>query len=126
MIDDLTGDEGEDVETVTFGLDGDDYEIDLSEANATALRDAFVHYIARGRRLGRSRNSSGRPSQRGQASSNGARSNGHNSGRRVTLAPGIDSKAARDWARRQGLSVAERGRVPEGILDAYRKHVDSV
>ena len=37
LVDDLDGTEA--TETVTFGLDGVSYEIDLSAANATRLRD---------------------------------------------------------------------------------------
>ncbi|HKN99799.1 MAG TPA: Lsr2 family protein [Pseudonocardiaceae bacterium] len=43
LFDDLDG--GRADETVTFSLDGVDYEIDLSKANAAALRDVFAQYV---------------------------------------------------------------------------------
>jgi hypothetical protein len=48
-------------ETVTFGLDGREYEIDLTKKNAAALRKAFDVYVKNGRRIGgrRARNSGG-------------------------------------------------------------------
>ncbi|MCU1618668.1 MAG: lsr, partial [Modestobacter sp.] len=33
-------------ETVTFALDGTTYEIDLSDKNATEMRDAFGKYVS--------------------------------------------------------------------------------
>jgi hypothetical protein len=40
-------------ETVTFALDGAEYEIDLSDANAQALRDALAPWVANGRKTGK-------------------------------------------------------------------------
>jgi Lsr2 len=48
FIDDIDGGEAEG--TVRFGLDGTDYEIDLSAKNAAALRKALAKYIDSGRR----------------------------------------------------------------------------
>jgi nucleoid-associated protein Lsr2 len=45
LFDDLDG--GRADETVSFALDGVDYEIDLSTANATALRDILGEYVAK-------------------------------------------------------------------------------
>jgi nucleoid-associated protein Lsr2 len=50
LIDDLEG--GDAAETVTFGLDGVSYEIDLSRKNAAALRKALERYITAARRRG--------------------------------------------------------------------------
>ena len=50
VLDDLTGEPA--AETVGFGLDGLDYEIDLSAHNAAALREIFDPYVANGRRTG--------------------------------------------------------------------------
>ena len=51
LEDDLDG--GKADETVKFALDGVQYEIDLSEKNATKLRNAFADYISHSRRVGR-------------------------------------------------------------------------
>ena len=103
LIDDL--DQGAADETVTFGLDGSSYEIDLSSANAAKLRDALSVYIANARR-GRSGGS--RPSAAGRRSSGrGARSD------REQL------QAIRDWGRKNGWKVNARGRIPADLLEAY-------
>lgn len=44
ITDDLDGSEG--ASTVSFGLDGTSYSIDLNEKNAAALRRALEKYIA--------------------------------------------------------------------------------
>ena len=51
LIDDLDGSEG--AETVSFSLDGVSYEIDLSEKNATKLRNDFATWVGNGRKVGR-------------------------------------------------------------------------
>ena len=43
LIDDLSGEKAD--ETVSFALDGVAYEIDLSEANATKLRDELGTWV---------------------------------------------------------------------------------
>src|SRR4051795_11988218 len=40
-------------ETVSFALDGTNYEIDLSDKNATEMRDAFSRYVQAARKVGR-------------------------------------------------------------------------
>ena len=44
--------EGEAAETVVFGLDGVDYEIDLSAGHAARLRAALDRYVAAARMVG--------------------------------------------------------------------------
>ena len=51
LEDDLTGEEAD--ETVSFAIDGKAYEIDLSESNATVLREALAPYVGVARRSGR-------------------------------------------------------------------------
>ena len=51
LVDDLDG--GEASETVSFALDGNNYEIDLSGKNATELRDSFAKYVGAARKVGR-------------------------------------------------------------------------
>ena len=49
-------------ETVAFGLDGRDYEIDLSDQDAERLRAEFAPYVTVARRVGgRLRRSAGKP-----------------------------------------------------------------
>jgi hypothetical protein len=43
LIDDLDG--GKAAETITLGLDGAQYEIDLSNKNATAFRKSLARFV---------------------------------------------------------------------------------
>ncbi len=99
LEDDIDG--GTAVETVTFGIDGNTYEIDLSKKNAARLRDALAPYIGSGRRAGRA--SSGR---RGAG-----RSSARSDRERI--------QAIREWARTNGHAVSDRGRIPATIVEAY-------
>jgi Lsr2 len=51
LEDDLDG--GPAAETVRFGVDGSEYEIDLSNKNATAFRHTLAPFIDHGRKAGR-------------------------------------------------------------------------
>src|SRR5690554_3997969 len=86
-------------ETVLFSLDGAAYEIDLTEANAEALRAALAPYIAAGRRVSASGSGSGARTRRRGAQQ--------------------DFSAVRAWARENGYQVSERGRVPAAVQEAY-------
>jgi hypothetical protein len=106
LVDDLDG--GEASETVSFSLDGTAYEIDLSEKNAAELRDAFAKYVGSARKSGRS----------GGGGSGPARSSGRSS--RSSTAMDRDQAAAiRAWAKKQGLQVSDRGRIPATIIEQY-------
>ncbi|GAB3901940.1 hypothetical protein GCM10029964_091490 [Kibdelosporangium lantanae] len=52
LVDDLDGSESDDVERMTFGLDGTTYEIDLTAVNAGQLRGLLARYIDAARRIG--------------------------------------------------------------------------
>lgn len=92
------------VETVSFGIDGVMYEIDLSEANAGNLRAAVDKWTPFARRVGRSRRGSGR-------GKNTQRARG-----------GQDSPTQiREWARRNGHEISQRGRIPAEIVNAYNE-----
>jgi Lsr2 len=104
LIDDLDGEAAD--ETIEFGIDGKNYEIDLSNANASKLRDALASYVAAARRSG------GRRSRSGGAGAGPARR------------PSIDreqNQAIREWARKRGMKVSDRGRIPAEVLEAYHK-----
>jgi hypothetical protein len=103
LVDDIDGSEA--AETVTFGLDGAQYEIDLSADNADKLREALAPYVGHGRRAGGRRRSSG---------------GGRSSGSRTAAASGGPSAAdIRAWARENGWDVPERGRVSSEVREAY-------
>lgn len=96
LEDDLGG--GSADETVTFSLDGFDYEADLSTTNAQALRDALAPYVAAGRRTG------------------GQRRNGGTAPARTDKEQ-LD--AIRRWARENGMDVSDRGRISKAVREAY-------
>ena len=113
LIDDL--DQSPADETVEFGVDGAAYEIDLSEANAAKLRDALASFVAHARRVA-GRRRSGRATTRPASSPPAAaRPNGRASVDRE------QNQAIREWARRQGMIVSERGRIPAEVSEAYSK-----
>ncbi len=96
LIDDIDGDSA--AETVSFGLDGTNYEIDLSDKNAAALREALAHYVGHARKVG----SAGRRGRRSSVTS---------------LGP--SSREIRDWARSNGYEVSDRGRVSAEVRKAF-------
>ena len=102
LVDDIDGSDAS--ETVSFGLDGAQYEIDLSAGNADKLREALALYIGHGRRAG------GR--KRGSSRSNGTASRGRSGG-------GASAAEIRAWARENGWDVPERGRVSAEVREAY-------
>jgi hypothetical protein len=105
LFDDLDGTPGEDITTVTFGIDGAEYEIDLSEINAARLRSELDVFLAAARRTG------GRVRRSGTGSS-ASRGGGDTRSKEET-------KAIRDWARQNGHDISDRGRIPASIIDAY-------
>lgn len=99
LIDDIDGSEAEG--TVRFGLDGTDYEIDLSAVHTEALRGTLAPFIAASRKAPGAR----RPGRAG----------------RKAAAGGLNTSVVREWARTQGIEVKDRGRVPAEIVAKYRK-----
>lgn len=95
IVDDIDG--SSPAETVRFGLDGVDYEIDLSEKNAAALRQALESYLAAARRTGGRRGAKARPATTDRV-------------RNVKI---------RQWAKASGYQVSDRGRLAQDIIDAY-------
>jgi len=99
FVDDLDGSVASG--TVEFALDGKDYAIDLSDANAAKLRDALATFVSAARRPGGRRKST-QSSQR------------PNANREHTV-------AVRKWAQENGHEVAERGRIPAAVVEAYEQ-----
>jgi hypothetical protein len=98
LIDDLDG--GTADETITFAIDGNGYEIDLSGDNAKRLREALTPFVSSARR-GQSTPTRGR--------------------KRSSIQPSARDKSAdiRAWAKAQGLNVSERGRIAAHIVQQY-------
>lgn len=99
LIDDLDGSAADG--TVRFGLDGTEYEIDLSAGHARELRDALARYVQAARRA-----------------DGGARQPAR-SGRRDS-ASGVDTTEVREWAKAQGIEVKDRGRIPAELVARFK------
>ena len=99
FIDDIDGDDAEG--TVRFGLEGTEYEIDLSAKNADALRRALAQYIEAARRA---------PGSPRRPSRGGRRASGS----------GLNTTEVREWAKAQGIEVRDRGRVPAELVVKFK------
>lgn len=95
LQDDLDG--GAADETVRFGFGGSEYEIDLSEKNASSFREQLAPFIEHARRAGK-----GQPRRAARTALSRRRSG-----------------AIRDWAKSQGLPVSDRGRIPSSVVEQY-------
>ncbi|THJ65657.1 Lsr2 family protein [Arthrobacter echini] len=105
LVDDLTGDVAQ--ETIRFGVDGTEYEIDLTTENADKLRTTLTEYADKGRKA------SGR---RGQGSKSPA-----SSGTALDKAKREETQRIRQWAKDNGHTTSSRGRVSQSIVDAYNE-----
>ncbi|MEV4056567.1 Lsr2 family protein [Amycolatopsis sp. NPDC049688] len=101
ILDDIDGSAA--AQTVQFGLDGVTYEIDLSDENATALRDEFSRYIGAGRRIAgrRGRAAATRPA--------------------MTTSDRERNQQIRAWAAANGYEISERGRLSSQVVTAYEQ-----
>lgn len=96
FIDDLDGSEASG--TVSFSLDGTNYEIDLNDVNSGELHAALAPYVEAARTVSASKKTAGRrPS-----------------------AAGVDTQAIRAWAARTGVALKSRGRIPATVVEKYR------
>ena len=95
LEDDLDG--GPADETLRFGVDGSEYEIDLSKKNAAAFRKKLAPFIDHARKA-----------RRGQRRRPGR-----------TEASRERSGDTRAWAKDQGIPVSARGRIPASVVEQY-------
>jgi hypothetical protein len=109
LVDDLDG--GKADETLSFGLDGRSYEIDVSRKNAQKLRSALAPYLAGARKV-----SGRRPAKRAAGAAAAPKTRGRRS------APGAPaSSEVREWAKKAGLDVSDRGRIPSDLVARFRE-----
>jgi hypothetical protein len=95
LEDDLDGGPAE--ETVRFGVDGSEYEIDLNKKNVARFRRQLAPFVEHARKAGR-----GQRRRSGRTSSSRERSG--------------DIRA---WAKDQGIAISERGRIPASVVEQY-------
>jgi hypothetical protein len=110
ITDDLDG--SDEAETVTFGLHGATYEIDLSKDNQSKLEEALEPFLNVARRGGGGGGGGRRSSARSSAASSGGAPAGGGSG--------VDAKAVRVWAAQHDIQVPARGRIPGSVIEQYK------
>jgi hypothetical protein len=96
LVDDTDGSEAQ--ETVTFGLEGTTYEIDLSDQNAKKLRDALEPWVEKARKTGgrrRAQSNKLSPLDKGEIS------------------------IMRAWLQEHGHDVSTRGRISAKLRELY-------
>jgi hypothetical protein len=101
LVDDLDG--GVAHETIKFGLDGHQFEIDLSAKNAKKLRSELAPFVEHGNRIS---TRVPRPVR-----SAGSR----------TTAGRDQNRAIREWALAKGYEIAPRGRIKQDIVEAFHQ-----
>src|SRR3954466_3739546 len=104
FVDYLAGSEG--AETISYPINGQEYEIDLSEENAERFHDALEPFVSKSREVQRQ----AAPARRGKG--DGRRRSSGASGR-------DDIPQIRAWAEAQGMDVSARGRIKKEVIDAY-------
>jgi hypothetical protein len=92
-VDDIDGSEG--AKTVKFGLDDKVYSIDLNPAHEATLREFLALYIGHAK-----------PTAPAKPARKGTRSTSR-------------SIEIREWARSQGMTIPERGRISQNVIEAY-------
>jgi Lsr2 len=103
LVDDIDG--GDADETVTFAVDGSQYEIDLSKKNAARMRELLAPYVAAGTKVGRG----GVTVARAGAPRRGS-----------AAADRDQNRAIREWAQAKGIPVSDRGRIKQEIVDRFQ------
>ncbi|MGW9185521.1 histone-like nucleoid-structuring protein Lsr2 [Agromyces sp. NPDC055661] len=93
LVDDIDGSEA--VETISFSVNGSNYDIDLSGPNSKAFHKALKPYVDAGRK---------RSSR---------------AGRRATTSA-TNARDIRAWAATNGIDVPARGRIPASVQEQYR------
>jgi hypothetical protein len=101
LTDDLDGSESDDVQTIQFGFDGANYEIDLNPKNRTALEKALTPFLDKSRKAGKSISTV----QKARAASN----------------RDYEPKEVRSWAKANKVDVPDRGRIPQEVVDMFKK-----
>jgi hypothetical protein len=101
LVDDIDGSEAS--QTVKFGLDGREYEIDLNEKHADKLRKSMAAYVDSARRAG------------------GRKVRGAGAAAAAGPVGKEQNQAIREWARKQGLKVSDRGRIPAELVVKFQE-----
>lgn len=102
MVDDIDGRKAD--ETVSFGLDGVLYEIDLNSKKAAALRKSLAEFVSAGRQI-----KPPSPFRTAVQTRPG----------RGLAAAGTTAAEVREWAETAGITVSHRGRVSAALREQF-------
>jgi Lsr2 len=102
LLDDIDGSIAE--ETMKFGVDGTNYEIDVNAAHAEELRASLAKFVLSARRMGRG----GVTTARSRADAAPARTDR------------AQNQAIREWAKRKKIKLSDRGRIPASVVEQYQ------
>lgn len=95
----------EELETIRFSIDSDQYMLDLTREHAAQLRGALSPFVEKAQRSGLKAR---------VASTSTAKSTATKDKNRTQ-----ELNKIREWANKNGYKVSARGRVPQDIVDAY-------
>lgn len=101
LIDDIDGSPA--TATIKFTFDGQNYIIDLSEANAAAFNEALAPYVEHARRARRGPDNKRKPRSSSEAA-------------RIKRQRNAQIRA---WALENGVTVSKRGQLGQDIIAAY-------
>lgn len=102
LTDDLDG--GDATQTITFGYQGRQFDIDLSDKNAAKLERALEPFIGAARK----------------SALTGGAASGRRLGGRRGVRSDVDPKVVREWARANGVDVPARGRISASVVEQFR------
>lgn len=97
LVDDVDGETAA-TETIAFSIEGTNYEIDLCTKNADKFRKDVSTWINHARKV------AGRKGRQLTSSTSASRE---------------ELAAVRAWARENGHTVSDRGRIPADVIAAY-------
>ena len=104
LVDDIDGTVfGEDGESITFSVNGVDYEIDLKDKHASKFHKQIGFFIEHATRVGGRKRRSDRP----VVADAPVRRRGN-------------GKEIRAWAAEQGYEISSRGRIPAEVEQAFQ------
>jgi hypothetical protein len=96
LFDDVDGSDAS--KTAYFGWDGKQYEIDLNDKNYQKLEKVISEFLTHARYVGKP------------------------GGRKLhPVKTGPDTRAVREWAASQGITVSPRGKIPTAVVEQYRE-----
>jgi hypothetical protein len=97
VVDDIDGKVLREHETVTYAVDGINYEFDASPKHARQFRNDLEMYVQASRRVAGAPTRTKRPTE-----------------------TSADRRLIREWAAANGYDLATRGRIPAEVREAYR------